>query len=208
MFDRDPSAARQLSARFVYADMDFGNPLYNNGMDATVGVQLDRATAELVSFDTPSIMDGDVIDVYIELGDRFPVALQPGETVTLHTLTPLDGTNIVPPNLLDPAIVILDNAGNILASDSNSVDGKNAGLEFTATVAGNYRIAINAEDGQGEYVIQTTPGESLRDGDFNNNGQYTVDDIDQLAQRIRGHSQDPVFDLTGDRRVNAADLAI
>lgn len=208
LFDRDPSAARQLAARFVYADMNFDNPLYDYGADATVGVQLDRSSADLVSFDTATILDGDVIDFHIELGDRFPVALAPGETITLHTLTPLDGSNIVPANLLDPAIAILDAAGNILAADSNSVDGKNAGLEFTATTAGEYRIAIYSESGHGEYVIQTTPGASLRDGDFNNNGQYSVEDLDQLMRRIGGHSQDPVYDLTGDRRVNATDLAL
>lgn len=208
LFDRDPSAARQLAARFVYADVNFDNPLYNNGIDATVGVQLDRSTAELVSHHLPSIADGDVIDFYIELGDRFPVAVAAGETVTLHTLTPLDGTQIVPPNLLDPAIAILDEFGNILASDSNSVDGKNAGLEFTAPVAGNYRIAIYAEGGHGEYVIQTTPGASLRDGDFDNDGQYTARDVDQMTQHIINFSQDPVFDLSGDRRVTTDDLTL
>ncbi|HEY6563125.1 MAG TPA: PPC domain-containing protein, partial [Pirellulaceae bacterium] len=207
LFDRDPSAARQLAARFVYSDLNFDDPAYNNGASATVGVQLDHTSAELVSFDTAAISDGDVIDFFIELGDRFPLELESGETVTLHTLTPLDGTNIVPPNLLDPGIAILDELGNILASDSNSVDGKNAGLEFTAAAAGNYRIAIYAEGGHGEYVIQTTPGESLRDGDFDNNGQYQVSDVDLLLQRIQDYSQDPVFDLTGDRRVDVTDLA-
>ena len=113
--------------------------------------------------------------------------------------------NIVPANTLDPGIAILNDAGQILAQDSNSVDGKNAGLEFTAPTAGDYQVVIYTEGGQGEYVIQTTPGQSLRDGDFDNNGAYEVADIDQLIERINTFSQDPVFDLNGDHRVDLAD---
>ena len=89
LFDRDPSAARQLAARFAYQDVQFDNPLYDGGAEATVGVQLDRSSASLVSSQTPSISDGDVIDLYYESGDRFEATLLAGETITLHTLTPL-----------------------------------------------------------------------------------------------------------------------
>jgi hypothetical protein len=206
LFDRGPSAARQLAARFVYLDVEFGDPLLDHGADATIGVQLDRSSAQVVSHNMAAISNGDVIDIYIELGDRFPMELQAGEVVTLHTLTPLDEVNIVPANRLDPGIAVLDANGNILASDSNSVDGKNAGLVFVAPLQGTYRIAVYSEENAGEYVIQTTPGESLRDGDFDNNSQYDVADLDSLMQRILRYSQDPVYDLTGDRRVTFTDL--
>ncbi len=205
LFDSDPSAARQLAARFVYADIDFDNPLYDNGADATIGVQLDQNSAVSVSHQTPILANGDVIDFYYQSGDRFEVNLQSGEIITLHTLTPLDGVDIVPANGLDPGIAILDDQGQVLAVDSGSVDGKNAGLEFTAPLAGDYQIVIYTESGHGEYVIQTTPGQSLLDGDFDNNGKYEVGDLDQLIQRVNQVSLDPVFDLSGNGIVDLAD---
>ena len=64
---------------------------------------------------------------------------------------------------------------------------------------------IYTESGHGEYVIQTTPGQSLLDGDFDNNGEYEVVDLDQLIQRVNQVSLDPVFDLSGNGIVDLAD---
>ncbi|MER2600278.1 MAG: proprotein convertase P-domain-containing protein, partial [Caldilineales bacterium] len=41
--------------KFQYADVDFGDPLYNNGASATVGINKDASTAVQVSFNTPSL---------------------------------------------------------------------------------------------------------------------------------------------------------
>ena len=43
-------------------------------------------------------------------------------------------------------------------------------------------------------------------GDFDDNGEYELDDIDALVAAIASGAHDPVFDLTGDGLTNAGDL--
>jgi hypothetical protein len=45
-------------------------------------------------------------------------------------------------------------------------------------------------------------------GDFDNNGQLNVDDVDLLTQQIAGGGGDVSFDLNADNEVNAADLTV
>ena len=47
--------------KFQYADVDFGDPLYNNGVSATVGINKDATTALQVSFNQPVIQNGQAI---------------------------------------------------------------------------------------------------------------------------------------------------
>ncbi len=47
--------------KFQYADVDFGDPLYNNGASATVGINKNATTALQVSFNQPVIQNGQAI---------------------------------------------------------------------------------------------------------------------------------------------------
>ena len=47
--------------KFQYADVDFGDPLFNNGASATVGINQDATTALQVSFNQPVIQNGQAI---------------------------------------------------------------------------------------------------------------------------------------------------
>ena len=54
------SPSGPIAARYVYQDVDFGDPAYNGGASATVGLQLDNSNYEQVSYNTPILADGDV----------------------------------------------------------------------------------------------------------------------------------------------------
>jgi len=85
--------------------------------------------------------------------DYYEVDLAEGETLTVHTETPLDLPGMAI-NDLDPALVLFNPAGAPIANDSDGQDGKNALLSHTATSAGTYRIQVLAEAGSGEYVLR------------------------------------------------------
>jgi subtilase family serine protease/methionine-rich copper-binding protein CopC len=89
--------------------------------------------------------------------DRYTIELTEGQTITLQTATPAGGIG-EPVNDLDPALQLLDAAGNVVAGDSNGLDGRNAFLTYTVPVAGAglYTIAVNAEGlTGGSYVLLT-----------------------------------------------------
>ncbi|MEZ6190658.1 MAG: CARDB domain-containing protein [Phycisphaerales bacterium] len=89
--------------------------------------------------------------------DRYTIELTEGQTITLQTATPAGGIG-EPVNDLDPALQLLDAAGNVVAGDSNGLDGRNAFLTYTVPVAGAglYTIAVNAESlAGGSYVLLT-----------------------------------------------------
>jgi len=50
--------------------------------------------------------------------------------------------------------IVHPDGSTIVASDLNSLDGKNAIVEFTAPVAGTYEIRILATSGLGEYAFE------------------------------------------------------
>lgn len=190
--------------RFAYRDVDFGDPQYNGGASATIGIQVSGTSFVNVSVDTAAVADNDVIDFAATEYDMYPLTLAAAETVTLMTSTPLDDVNNVPRNTLDPALIIFDAAGNPLAMDSNSAaDGKNASLTFTAASAATYYVAVEGEGGAGDYVLSL--GGSVIDGDFDDDGDYDCHDIDALTTAIAAGSTDLSFDLTGDGDLNLAD---
>ncbi len=205
LFDRDPSAARQLVARFAYQDVDFDNVFYDGGAEATIGMQIDPNTGEPISHDAAAVANGDVIDFYVTTGDRYALDLAAGETVTLQTSTPLDGAGAAPVNRLDPAVSVLDDAGAVLATDTNSADGKNASLTFTAPSAGTYVVSVFPESESGEYVLHKMAG-AVVDGDFDDDGDYDTTDIDMLTGAIAGNGSIAQFDLSGDGQLSMEDV--
>ncbi len=198
-----------IVARYVYPDVDFGNPIYDGGNQATVGLQLNQTTAGMFSRNEPSLSNGDVIDYSIVAGDRYTLDLAAGETVTLQTKTPLDDTRQDSPNALDPVLIIYDASGvAVLDSDSNSArDGKNAALTFTAPIAGTYVVAVVPESGTGAYVLNVDPAAPIS-GDFDNDGDYDTDDINALTTAIVTGGNVAHYDLSGDGMLQLDDVDI
>ncbi len=118
-FQAQVFASGPVAVRYVYQDVDFGDPAFNGGASATVGIQLDNANYDQVSYNTPFLSDGDVIDFFVAQGDRYVMDLVAGQTLTLRTETPGDAFGYDSPNLLDPALMLFDASGTgILASDT------------------------------------------------------------------------------------------
>ncbi len=85
------------------------------------------------------------------------------------------------------------------------MDGKNARLSFTAGTDGPYYVAINNEQGIGEYELLIQSGTSTA-GDFDADGDLDCDDVNALTQAIASGSGDLRYDVTGDNLVNLDDL--
>lgn len=94
------------------------------------------------------------LDTLYKSDDYYSIDLAPNETVVITTRTPGESTG-QGVNTLDPAVELYDPFGAPVAFDSNSaLDGKNALLSYTTTVAGTYQVRVLAEsDSQGEYVL-------------------------------------------------------
>lgn len=132
------------------------------------------------------------------------MTLGAGETIEINTNTPTFEPGIE--NSLDPELLIYDLNGNVVAKDRNSAaDGKNALLEFTATSAGIYQVQVVATSGAGEYVLKLQSDNPT--GDFDLDGDFDCDDINQLTTAIAAGNADPqLFDLNNDQVVDRADL--
>ena len=147
------------------------------------------------------------IDFYLRQGDQYVMDLVAGQTLTVQTGTPFDGSENDAPNLLDPAVMLSDAAGtSILAEDSNSApDGKNAVLTYHVPTTGSYVISIFAETGTGEYVVSASTAATL-DGDFDDDGDYDTDDIDALTTAIAHGAPAGLFDLSGNGTLGIEDV--
>ncbi len=85
--------------------------------------------------------------------DDYLINTQAGDTLTIRTATPGDGAG-QPVNTLDPRLELIDAAGNVIATDSNSAaDGRNAVLTTTVTTGGVYKVRVRTEAGRGAYVV-------------------------------------------------------
>ena len=95
-------------------------------------------------------------------GDLYELALVAGETVSISTSTPFsDASPFRTYNELDPELIVYSPDGQVVASDQNSVDGINAGVQLTAAVDGVYTIAVLAEFGTvGEYLLDVQPADT------------------------------------------------
>ncbi len=192
-------------ARFAYRDVDFGDPALNSGASATIGYQQDGSVFGQFSYNTPSVADGDVVDIFSTDGDVFQLFVPGGATVEVQTTTPLDDANGAPRNTLDPQISVFDPSGTLIALDTNSMpDGKNAALMFMASVEGHYLVEVSNESGSGEYTLHVV---SLTMGDFDGDGDLDGVDVDLLAIEIARGSHNLTFDVTGDLVVDQDDLA-
>ena len=173
-----------VAARYAYRDVEFGDPGLDNGASATIGVQLTADNAHTVSQNVANVFADDVIDILLQEDDIYALTLADGESVELATATPFDHPDSRPANLLDPNLTVLDGAGNVLASDSDSAaDGKNARLSFTAEGAGTYYVAVSGDAGAGDYVLTVesgTPCGSSLDGDYDCNGVVDSGDLDMV----------------------------
>ena len=196
-----------VAVRYVYQDVDFGDPAFDGGASATVGIQLDNANYDQVSYNTPFLSDGDVIDFFVAQGDRYVMDLVAGQTLTLRTETPGDAFGYDPPNLLDPALMLFDASGTgILASDTSSAaDGKNALLTYTVPTSGSYIVEVFQEAGPGEYLL-TASIDATIDGDFDDDGDFDVNDIDALTIAIVNGGPVAAFDLSGNGVLNMEDV--
>jgi hypothetical protein len=138
-------------------------------------------------------------------GDVYELSLLAGQTATVFTDTPFDNGTLLPTNALDPGLRIIDPNGQLVLADSDSRDGKNAQLQFTATVAGIYLVQIEAQSGTGAYVLNAS--KSLANADFDSD--LDMDGIDFLAWQ-RGFNQSPATiaegDATADGAVDGQDL--
>lgn len=84
--------------------------------------------------------------------DLHRITLAAGQRLTITTQTPLVGTGLLD-NTLDPAIVLIDPTGVVVAWDTDSSDGRNAMLSFTTVLAGDYLIQVGGQSGRGEYLL-------------------------------------------------------
>ncbi len=201
VFNADPNGSDQLVSRFVYQDVDLGDPFVNGGANGTVGVQVNPNMAVQMGYNTNFLSNGDVIDVYVSADDRYAIDLAAGQTMAFETATPFPQSNA-----LDPGITVLDAAGDILATDLNSsADGKNARLQFTAPVAGTYLISVFSENSEGEYLLTAMPSTTLP-GDFDQDGDYDVADLDALTVAVSGGGLVSPFDMNGDQQLSMEDV--
>jgi hypothetical protein len=97
--------------------------------------------------------------------DTYEIELLRGQTFTTSTETLLDHPLSTPANGLNPSLAILDPDGQVVAFDADSLDGKNAELQFTAGTSGTYSIQVQAETGSGTYLLHTNKGPMPADFD-------------------------------------------
>ena len=145
------------------------------------------------------------------LSDSYEIDLLTGQTLRLYTDTLFDHPLSTPLNDLDPSIAVFDPGGGLVVSDSNSLDGKNAEIEFTATQSGTYRLEISAEQGSGTYLLTSEQVALSLSADFDEDND--TDGFDFLAwQRGAGKPSANVTksdgDADGDNDVDGDDLSI
>ena len=88
--------------------------------------------------------------------DRYQMQVTAGQPVLIILQALLDSPDKSPQNTLDPALrVIAADGTTIRAADTNSLDGKNARVAFTAPVNEQLTIEARSTTGSGEYLLQT-----------------------------------------------------
>jgi len=88
-----------------------------------------------------------------DIGDYYRVAVNAGDVLSFATQVPADGSYQVL-NDLDPKLALYNPSGNVVASDDNGAgDGRNARINHTALVTGNYAIRVQSAGSSGEYLV-------------------------------------------------------
>jgi len=85
-------------------------------------------------------------------------------------------------------------------------DGAGRSLEFIDATLTDPAQWERAARWQASGPVGGTPGRPAMAGDFRGNGTVQADDIDLLTAQIRAGTNRPTFDLTGDQRVDRADV--
>ena len=190
-----------VQARFVYEDVMVPSPSGTGGRSATIGVQTDSDTLQF-SHNQVTLSDGDVIDILAKDVDRYAITGTAGQTLLVSTRTPWDESLGNLENQADPGLQIRDVTGALLAADSDSVDGRNASIEFSLPSSGTYFVEVLSEGASGEYELSSVFSPT---GDFDGDGDFDVADLDQLVAVIAAGTNAITFDLTGDNSVDLAD---
>jgi len=149
---------------------------------------------------------------FIDPIDYYEVTLKAGQTLHLGTSTALgDGSGLVVHDL-DPQLILLTPAGDIVATDDDSAsDGRNALIDFVAQSSGSYRIGVVAQSGHGDYVLHSgVTGAGWQAGDANHddhvNGLDYVAWADHFGQ-ASGSSWEQ-GDFNSDRAVDGLDYLL
>jgi pre-peptidase len=136
------------------------------------------------------------LDVDEDEDDYYKVTLAVNQTVNISTQTPADSSPLTD-NSLDPELEIIGPDGTtVVASDLDSVDGKNAIVSFVVSQAGTYLIHVRATDGAGEYALQIS-SPPLLPGDYNQNNEIDAADY-VLWRKSLGNSVPPYSGADGD----------
>jgi subtilase family serine protease len=87
--------------------------------------------------------------------DYYSIPVEVGDQLMIRTYTPAGGTGQFE-NDIDPRVELYDPFGITVDSDENSADdGRNAFLQYTASVAGSYTVRVSGATFQpGEYVLE------------------------------------------------------
>ena len=84
--------------------------------------------------------------------DTYTFQANAGDQLDIHTVTPFDGPE-APANSLDPMLTLYDPNGNVVASDADGWDGRNAWVSYQAVDGGTYTVAVMRQAGVGDYVL-------------------------------------------------------
>jgi len=89
--------------------------------------------------------------------DAYSISVAAGDTLSIRTATPGDGTWPLC-NTLDPAVELYDPTGTLVAADDNGAgDGRNALLSYEAAEAGVYTVRIHsADETAGPYCLHVS----------------------------------------------------
>ncbi|GAB5402359.1 MAG: hypothetical protein Aurels2KO_05900 [Aureliella sp.] len=102
-----------------------------------------RWSTHIAEFSVAAILDTDF----------YSFSANAGDALVIETDLPITGANI-PANAFDPTITLFAPDGTELASDDDSLDGRNATLSHTAQQTGQYRVAVTAQvPERGEYFV-------------------------------------------------------
>lgn len=153
-------ASGPIVARYVYRDVVFGNPQYDFGASATVGFQINATSALQYSFNTPSLADGDVIDVVsvaptVDV-DEFTIDLTGRVGSQLDVAIAGRGTSFA-----DQTLELLNPSGTPVATGSSTPLGTGAAgidlaiLAYPVTVPGVYTVRLSSMT-SGRYALVVT----------------------------------------------------
>jgi hypothetical protein len=113
--------------QFIYQDVDFGDPLYNNGASATVGYQTSATMGQMYSFDSPVINNGMVLSIMPPSNDPGACCMSDGTCTFVSQVNCFNaggvftsvGTTCAQANCPQPAACCLSNGTCISATPAS-----------------------------------------------------------------------------------------